>query len=523
MSALPTPLPPPSTLPPVQESLALSPINTATLSPDSLLDYPLSMQEETPRSVDNPVSSLPTLQVDLEPIFLSAADDMLSSSPSVASSSKRCADDVDVIPELIRKAKASRFAAPVRPLTEEDEETESTLEQKLACPICAETFYDPVECLECSHTFCGSCIVQWLKESDTCPTCRRRVTSTKDSAKTTTSLEYFYNAYPARKFSDEEIAEKEAIYKPGQEITIIEHYSDGDDEYDEEGDEAWFADNMDNRISWQQCLWCESPNEEGFICPEPIPPENPETGPIRSDSFVFRGHVKCEQCERTIPTTWKDGWECRGCGDTWCGNFWNCESSEDKKHLTLAKDQTVLFVSSPTAPANPIGGNRMEEIRISQYIVANGITWDDVGKRVRDWLFEKHGSLPCHYRSSRNNKEDYHFLPTDYICRGCMHHVFQDYLMRWWFSECEKVDCKRMCYERSPECPYSRHRGYKSAPRGSNLPLSQFLPGAERIMRGLNRTFEQEDLGNPERMDFEAHVDTHNRVQQAEAQDMMQD
>ncbi|KAL7267663.1 hypothetical protein RUND412_009740 [Rhizina undulata] len=462
MSALPTPPPPLSTPPPAQDTLALSPMDLAESSPASFLDYALPMQEETSRYVDHdPLSSSPTIQVDLNHVFLSAVYDMLSPSSTTASSRKRpAADEVD---EPIRKggkAKAIGYATPMRPLTEEKEDTETTLERNSTCPICADIFYDPAKCLECSHTFCGSCIVQWFDESDTCPTCRRIVTSTKDSAKMTASLEYFYNAYPTRNVSEEKIADKETIYKPGQEIASIEQYSNFNDEYDVDNDESRFAD-MDNMIAWQQCRWCESLNEEGFTCPEPIPHENPETGPVRSDRFVFRGHVKCGKCDRSIPITWKDGWECRGCGDTWCGNFWNCESSEAKNHLTLAKDQTVLFVSSLTAPVSPIGGNRIEQIRLSEYIAANGITWDDVGRRVTDWLFEKYGSLPCHYRGYRNNKEDYHFLRTDYICRGCMHHIYKDYLMHWWHSGFEGLGSRyeRMCYESNPECPYARFRG----------------------------------------------------------------
>ena len=40
------------------------------------------------------------------------------------------------------------------------------------CYICFENFEEPVLLSCCQNLFCGKCILEWLKEHDTCPLCR---------------------------------------------------------------------------------------------------------------------------------------------------------------------------------------------------------------------------------------------------------------------------------------------------------------------------------------------------------------
>lgn len=44
------------------------------------------------------------------------------------------------------------------------------------CPVCKDDFVDAVS-LQCSHTFCQSCIDRWLAKSRSCPVCRTKITS----------------------------------------------------------------------------------------------------------------------------------------------------------------------------------------------------------------------------------------------------------------------------------------------------------------------------------------------------------
>ena len=52
---------------------------------------------------------------------------------------------------------------------------ENSIEEEFKCLICVEPFEKPM-CTPCDHTFCQSCIEQWLEKSNdenrSCPTCR---------------------------------------------------------------------------------------------------------------------------------------------------------------------------------------------------------------------------------------------------------------------------------------------------------------------------------------------------------------
>ncbi|XP_055546686.1 polycomb group RING finger protein 3 [Wyeomyia smithii] len=46
-----------------------------------------------------------------------------------------------------------------------------TLNKHITCEICTGYFIDATTVTECLHTFCKSCLVKHLEESNTCPTC----------------------------------------------------------------------------------------------------------------------------------------------------------------------------------------------------------------------------------------------------------------------------------------------------------------------------------------------------------------
>lgn len=50
------------------------------------------------------------------------------------------------------------------------------VEAELLCSICSELFVTATT-LNCAHTFCHSCIVEWQKKEKTCPICRTKITS----------------------------------------------------------------------------------------------------------------------------------------------------------------------------------------------------------------------------------------------------------------------------------------------------------------------------------------------------------
>ncbi|XP_031828418.1 E3 ubiquitin-protein ligase NRDP1 elgi isoform X2 [Nomia melanderi] len=51
------------------------------------------------------------------------------------------------------------------------------VDQELICPICSGVLEDPVQAPECEHTFCRTCITEWIKRQAICPLDRTPIAS----------------------------------------------------------------------------------------------------------------------------------------------------------------------------------------------------------------------------------------------------------------------------------------------------------------------------------------------------------
>lgn len=56
-----------------------------------------------------------------------------------------------------------------------DYEYVEQISEELQCVICKEIYERPVMLVQCQHQFCQDCLECWLKETLTCPICRREV------------------------------------------------------------------------------------------------------------------------------------------------------------------------------------------------------------------------------------------------------------------------------------------------------------------------------------------------------------
>ena len=45
------------------------------------------------------------------------------------------------------------------------------------CSICMELMTNPI-LIECTHIFCGGCLIKWLKNNNSCPYCRAAINGT---------------------------------------------------------------------------------------------------------------------------------------------------------------------------------------------------------------------------------------------------------------------------------------------------------------------------------------------------------
>ena len=56
-------------------------------------------------------------------------------------------------------------------LQEDDDE----MEQNFTCGICQDIIYKCVALIPCLHSFCCSCVSDWLERSTDCPECRKKI------------------------------------------------------------------------------------------------------------------------------------------------------------------------------------------------------------------------------------------------------------------------------------------------------------------------------------------------------------
>lgn len=109
------------------------------------------------------------------------------------------------------------------------------LEKELTCSICTELLYQPLTLLDCLHTFCGACLKEWFSWQAvaaehaptppepgspvfTCPSCRASVRDTKHNATVVTLLDMYLAVNPDKTKPDEEKAEMNSKYKPGDKV-----------------------------------------------------------------------------------------------------------------------------------------------------------------------------------------------------------------------------------------------------------------------------------------------------------------
>ncbi|CAF0744339.1 unnamed protein product [Adineta steineri] len=50
---------------------------------------------------------------------------------------------------------------------------EDEIDIELKCSICNEPFQSPMNCKSCGNTYCQECIMQWMVQQLSCPSCRQ--------------------------------------------------------------------------------------------------------------------------------------------------------------------------------------------------------------------------------------------------------------------------------------------------------------------------------------------------------------
>ncbi|KAF8464597.1 hypothetical protein BDZ91DRAFT_849601 [Kalaharituber pfeilii] len=355
----------------------------------------------------------------------------------------------DSIAELIRKAKASRNGekaessgskSETAAKKDTDTEMESSLEDALTCPICAELVWRPVAALTCLHTFCGSCLIPWLRNSHSCPVCRRRITSVKDDHRTTSLLDAYLLIYPSKSRTAEQLTQLDKIYKPGQKVVIqddedpIEHDHDydgsdyGDDGEPDEPELPLFAV-REPRMMPCRCCNPPDPNPYNYRCPHPIGAVL--DGQSYQDYLVAeQEHRKCRYCLGSIPTAMEEVL-CESCGAVWCGTVFVCPVYE-----VLRRVDVLVLREHQIDCATPFGigprFNRVEYDIFEGWRRLNGLSRVDIFNRMKEWLLNHANIAPL----TITNRP---FTRDTLLCSYCMEVIIKNNFIDWWIYERERV------------------------------------------------------------------------------------
>lgn len=70
------------------------------------------------------------------------------------------------------------------------------------------------------HNFCGGCAVQWFRQNNTCPADRAVITGLNDNRTLAEMVQIFLRQFPEKARSEEEVTQLDALYRPGQPVSI---------------------------------------------------------------------------------------------------------------------------------------------------------------------------------------------------------------------------------------------------------------------------------------------------------------
>ncbi|KZV73847.1 hypothetical protein PENSPDRAFT_262427, partial [Peniophora sp. CONT] len=233
------------------------------------------------------------------PPVLPAADPM----PSLKRrASESFGDRDDGTAKRVREASPSSVAGSASDVPEEKTVTISgaaladDLEQDLMCGCCSALLYRPVIVNPCQHYFCGSCLLQWVRNGGTsCPACRYISNSVTSSRVLQLMVDILLRHDPTRARTQRERDQADAIYRPNQILRIPPPR--------ELSPEPTILPPGD----WiHPCPHCTPGNRWGWTCPQPIPEPTADSGWLIDDGTP-PGHGKCGNCENYLalsaPTT----------------------------------------------------------------------------------------------------------------------------------------------------------------------------------------------------------------------------
>ncbi|KAL1664242.1 hypothetical protein GGF50DRAFT_55299 [Schizophyllum commune] len=205
------------------------------------------------------------------------------------------------------------------PQTEEDSvesasERQNHLADELAldlqCGCCSDLVINPVIVLPCQHFFCGSCVVQWIKNGGTnCPACRSVSTSVAPFRTMAAVVDTLLRIAPEKARPEREVQQADAIYRKGSNLRIpVPRTASPEPNLNPSTDFA------------RPCPHCAPHNPYGWQCPQPIADPNIEPDnawPL--DDGLPPGHGHCGNCENLMALNAPASSKCDFCHIHFCG------------------------------------------------------------------------------------------------------------------------------------------------------------------------------------------------------------
>ncbi|GMK56233.1 hypothetical protein CspeluHIS016_0300730 [Cutaneotrichosporon spelunceum] len=364
--------------------------------------------------------------------------------------------------------------------------------EELECGMCAGLFIDPVAINGCGHTFCGSCVTQWINSlprfpavllpGDTvpdpiaCPQCRHAPIQTATPSRIAkTMAEVLLQVYPDAARPPNEVVQAEALYNPsGPSRGALKFPSPPP------------APRMHERDYWRPCRWCNTEGD-GWKCPIPVPRfDVPAERPlcVRADGVPPEGHRLCAGCDRLSPANGPTSASCGLCGEGFCGDIQtNCECSPVSQSKPSSQ-YNMLAALLEDGPSDMLSmafkDNWTEMFNLGVYIAANSEANSTplIYKAIVEWLRSQEGidsggvlglmtraDIDIRLRTGAANEMQQCIMPVEVgteeekICNNCADELLCSGIFEWWMRQLQKsevVDKMPGNIKSRPNCKFGR-------------------------------------------------------------------
>ncbi|THH30718.1 hypothetical protein EUX98_g3453 [Antrodiella citrinella] len=356
-----------------------------------------------------------------------------------ASSAFESAEDSSSRKKLKEDTSESEMAIAISEPTVDGHALADELEQELQCGCCSALVYRPVLVHPCQHFFCGSCVIQWVRNGGTnCPACRGISLSVTPSRALQTIADVLSRAAPSRARSINERMQADEIYKPGLNLRIPTPRQPSPE-----------PNLQANNNYTHPCPHCAAGNQWGWRCSQPIadPDADPDNA-WNADDGTPPGHGFCGNCENILAIQAPTSSKCDFCQVSFCGIGipGRCVAAPlASQHPHGLSDLADLIQCGEIYDC--FDHNTVEVDIMFDYLATQNFTPRHI---YREPLFDLDLFMDVHAVSGGTDPDPNG--PRQRICRVCATEVLLWGLREWWVQERKKGFLEEEIMKR-PDCP----------------------------------------------------------------------